>query len=468
MCSSLVLGGRAKVRLSSITFQLVGGPPVLSNDQDGKASISGDVLVAGSFSAASCGEVSGDLLVITTFAGADTVCTIAGNGGRQRVSIHTSCSKPLLVKDTFGAIQLVGFQNSGGASEQRCTSPNNRTKSPKAKTAKSHGKTKHHGTTKHHQGTTKHHQGKTKHHQGKTKHHGKSGRPGGGGAGCNACSTRSGSTAQMASLTLQLVGGPAVLSNDQDGKASVSGDELLAGPFDSVSCSPDLISLRRPVVAVSSDQLGIVASFVSVSQSGGLGVAISGDQMMVSSLAGADLVCAVVGPGGTQTFSIHVSCSKPLSTGDTFGAIQLIGFSNSGGSSESQCSGPKGSDRIGLAGELMTSKRPKEKGKVKSKQKRKRKPKGKGAADGMTAPPSPPLDGVAVAALVLGIAVTLVAAVVAATRILRNRGHANLDQKEPKASVVPGWGAGRAGFENELEFDDTASVVTNGDAGMFW
>jgi hypothetical protein len=94
-------------------------------------------------------------------------------------------------------------------------------------------------------------------------------------------------------------GAGTTISNNQEGKATVSGS--VSGQTAVVTCSGVGFG-PTPVAA------GIPFAVTNV---GG---------------AGANLECSVSAGGSTQTIVIHVSCSKILSVGDQFGSLTITGF----------------------------------------------------------------------------------------------------------------------------------------------
>jgi uncharacterized surface protein with fasciclin (FAS1) repeats len=108
-----------KASLRELIFKYV-ATNTLSNTQEGKASVSGDV--SGNQVSVSCtggGSQAVALNGIYTlgFDGrpeASTECSIVGSGGQQYIEIHTSCSKGLNTGDQFGHLLLVGFRWADG------------------------------------------------------------------------------------------------------------------------------------------------------------------------------------------------------------------------------------------------------------------------------------------------------------------------------------------------------------------
>ena len=115
---------------------------------------------------------------------------------------------------------------------------------------------------------------------------------------CEICYPNGPNSAKVtpSSLTFRLVGGASdYLSNMQGGKASVYGSDMFAGSISSAWCR--------------------LADFE-----------VNGDTLTVSSWSGTDVACTVSGPGGSQTFSVHASCSQPFYLDDQVGAMQLVDF----------------------------------------------------------------------------------------------------------------------------------------------
>lgn len=103
---------------SVVSFAFVGGPAILSNPNQDKASISGST-ITGNHATVVCNQVGfqqslsvGQVGTIQNVqsGGNDLICHVSGsNGGYQSISIHVSCSDPLVVGDRFGALELSGF-----------------------------------------------------------------------------------------------------------------------------------------------------------------------------------------------------------------------------------------------------------------------------------------------------------------------------------------------------------------------
>ena len=108
-----------KANLRELIFKYV-ATNTLSNRQEGKASVSGDV--SGNQVSVSCtggGSQAVALNGIYTLgfdgqSDSSTECSIVGSGGQQHIEIHTSCSKGLNTGDQFGHLLVVGFRWADG------------------------------------------------------------------------------------------------------------------------------------------------------------------------------------------------------------------------------------------------------------------------------------------------------------------------------------------------------------------
>ena len=247
-------GGSSKVRPDTLVFRNVGGSPwYISNQQEGKASVSGSTLVAGTITAGTCSSgtvaINGDVFSVTGWRGADVVCTITAGGGRQTVVIHASCSKALNIGDQFGAVELIDFSSDGGTEDASTCSCE-----PEEP------------------------------------------------VGCDVCFPGGAGSSKVRPTSISFRntgGGPWLLSNRQEGKASVVGSIIAAGTIISATC-----------------QTGTVT--------------VAGDMLTVSNWRGADIRCSITAADGIQAFVVHASCSKALEIGDHFGALRLTDFTSQG------------------------------------------------------------------------------------------------------------------------------------------
>lgn len=125
--------------------------------------------------------------------------------------------------------------------------------------------------------------------------------------------------ARPTSIALRYIGGRA-LTNVQEGKAAVSG----------ASVATDTATVRcdsKRVTGVTR-QVGIGGTYV-------FGDASSDEKL------GSNVECTIMGSNGaSQAVEIHTSCSMPLRSGDIFGALQLVCFSNTVG--ENTCASTLG------------------------------------------------------------------------------------------------------------------------------
>ena len=199
-------GSSSKVRPDSLVFRNVGGGPSnMSNRQEGKASVSGDTLVAGTITTGTCSSgtiaITGDVLTVTGWRGADVICTIRAGGGTQTVVIHASCSKALNIGDQFGAVELIDFSSDGGT-EDASTCSCEPEEPP----------------------------------------------------GCDVCFPAGPGSSKVRpdSITFRNTGGaPWYISNRQEGKASVVGSALAAGDIISATCQTGTVTVAGDMLTVS-------------------------------------------------------------------------------------------------------------------------------------------------------------------------------------------------------------------------
>lgn len=123
-----------KQKINSLTFRYLGGGNTLTNDQEGKAEVSG--FVSGSPVSYSGEGFSGTVSTGATFTigspGGDKLETDTEiRIGGQTITVHTSCSKPINIGDIYGALELVGFTSTTGSTLQNvCTPPSIPSPSP--------------------------------------------------------------------------------------------------------------------------------------------------------------------------------------------------------------------------------------------------------------------------------------------------------------------------------------------------
>ena len=104
-----------------LTFYISGGPPVESF-QEGKGMSSGDIILFNSYYTVNCdnsllSRTNNYIFELSEFEDNDITCDIYDSAGRHQViSFYVSCSKRLVVDDSFGAINLNDYVNSGGYS----------------------------------------------------------------------------------------------------------------------------------------------------------------------------------------------------------------------------------------------------------------------------------------------------------------------------------------------------------------
>lgn len=104
-----------------INFYISGGPPV-GSFQEGKGMSSGDIISFNSDYAVNCdnsllSRTNNYIFELSEFEDNYITCYIYNSSGRHQViSFHVSCSKRLVVDDSFGAINLNDYINSGGYS----------------------------------------------------------------------------------------------------------------------------------------------------------------------------------------------------------------------------------------------------------------------------------------------------------------------------------------------------------------
>ena len=106
------MGSSSGSRPTSLMFEYVGGG-IITNRQDGKASVSGasvssTATISGG-GTSKTGVTVGDQFSLSTNGGSSSSFTISGGGGTQYITIHTSCSKALSTGDIFGGLKIIGF-----------------------------------------------------------------------------------------------------------------------------------------------------------------------------------------------------------------------------------------------------------------------------------------------------------------------------------------------------------------------
>ena len=108
--------GKGKAKISSIVLEYTGGEAQVSNQQNGKASATGDAMTSADATVtcwAKAGRAQGVLSVGGTLSvpvkGAEMTCRIQNGGKVQKIALHTSCSMSLNVGDVYGALTVVSF-----------------------------------------------------------------------------------------------------------------------------------------------------------------------------------------------------------------------------------------------------------------------------------------------------------------------------------------------------------------------
>jgi len=289
-CSACAFGDRPH----TIKFKLrAGGVGALSNAQGGKASVAGDGVAATSsgpftifcFNSKSYYEAQalfgttlelGAIYTASGISGTSLTCKITWGAGQntflQTVNIHTSCSYPIVVGDRFGALELYGYSSdtgvvsnpSGCSSEDPCT-PDADGTAPEAAAS-----------------------------------------------GCTVCGDNR-AKVRTTDLVLKLTtGGPSTFANTQDGKASVTGDEVTPAADGSIT-----VKCYNSKNSLSADGYHPVALGSSFAMSGIAGITTAR--------------CHVQWATGGQFVDIHTSCSKPFAVGDQFGALIIASATLSSG-----------------------------------------------------------------------------------------------------------------------------------------
>ena len=285
-CDVCSLGGRP----DELTFLFVVGAEVaVSNEQDGKGVAFGDkVTGAGPFTlkcfksksesttvGISTSVADGDRYTIVSGGKfpAETACIIAWTGGdeiarEQRLEIHTSCSKQLKAGDQFGSLTLVGYNVNGVDVDSTACSINDEDPCEIDDDEEAS-------------------------------------------SSCTACA--SGSHRSLGELAFELQVG-SVLSNEQEGKASVNGDAVAgAGPF-TVEC----FNHKSPGDTFGAQVLNVGNIYTLTLQ-----------RRLT------EMECTVKwsddGEAKQQDIEIHTSCSKLLAIGDAFGGLVLRGYGDSTG-----------------------------------------------------------------------------------------------------------------------------------------
>ena len=289
-CSACAFGDRPH----TIKFKLrAGGVGALSNAQGGKASVAGDGVAttsSGPFTIFCFNSESnyvaqalfgttlelGAIYTTSGISGTSLICKITWGAGQntflQTVNIHTSCSHPIVVGDRFGALELYGYSSdtgvvsnpSGCSSEDPCT-PGADGTAPEAAAS-----------------------------------------------GCTVCGDNR-AKVRTTDLVLKLTtGGPSTFANTQDGKASVTGDEVTPAADGSIT-----VKCYNSKNSLSAD---------------GYHPVVLGSSFAMSGIAGITTArCHVLWATGGQFVDIHTSCSKPFAVGDQFGALIIASATLSSG-----------------------------------------------------------------------------------------------------------------------------------------
>ena len=271
-----ISGGTQISRPGPIAMTVNAGSPVGSL-QDGKGGSTGSAIAASCTTVAvECHQDGGSsswlpyqvvqlgATVTATAAGTQMECTVTCGSAVQTISMHTSCSKPLFAGQNFGALTIVGFPGQCGSSTPPPPPPPGTAPAPPPPSAV-----------------------------------------------CDACAGASSrvwiedyyapeakssggdsTKPKLSSVTVRYIQGYA-LTNSQEGKASVSPTTPASGPA-TITCNGGAAATVQPG--------GEYTFFVS----------------------GADSVCTVTSSGGTQTITIHTSCSKVINIGDIYGSLALI------------------------------------------------------------------------------------------------------------------------------------------------
>lgn len=203
---------------------------------------------------------------------ADGATTATPCAGTSCATFHTSCSQLLRIGDQFGDVAVSGFLNDDDRTEHDCACEAPTSAAP---------------------------------------------------VQCDACVDK----AKLTELRMRYTGADVVAHAQETGKVSVSGSVNFAAPVD--------IFFR----AERGNDLLLVVYNVHIGDS----IALRPGGKFTSSLVVEIFATNVTGyPGGVTTSPasgaqvlaisvFHTSCSQPLSVSDTFGAIEIIGFSNDDG-----------------------------------------------------------------------------------------------------------------------------------------
>ena len=286
-----------------LEFTYVGGN-TLSNNQQGKTTVVGDSIDTAMARIVCRNDQSGYMPPAEIIAkgetyvfngngqrlGTQTTCRVQGSVGgnligSQVISIHTSCSKPLFTGDIQGALQITCFMTTTGETcSRQVTATGPGTQTARCPTSPPPPPTPGPPTLI----------------------------PPAPAGQCNACG---GSKQSLSSITFRYIGGNQ-LTNQQGGKASVSGGAMSGATGVTIACDASMMAVWD------STRKG--------SKSGGSGstgmVTVDMDGSFSISNFNAETTCTIADGIRIQEVDIHTSCSYPLVIGDIYGSIVLTGF----------------------------------------------------------------------------------------------------------------------------------------------
>jgi hypothetical protein len=292
-------GGHAK--LAELVLLYTGTNTISHSQPNDKVSVTGDpanensiTITAGSESGKGGGTAAtvtltnvqvGDevTIVMDRFPASMELVLTSGTSGAilSTIIFHTSCSKPLLLGDEFGSVQVVGFTTQNGATGSfpvgsTCTDPPS-TVDDCFVCGVGGGM------------------------------HGKSGKGGAGGAG-----------AKLDQLVLEYTGVNTLSHSQPDDKVSVTGDPA----------NENGITISAGTESGHGKGGGASATVILTNVQVGDAVAIDLDRFPASMQL---LLTSGTSGAMLSTIIFHTSCSQALSLGDEFGSVRVVGYTSQTG-----------------------------------------------------------------------------------------------------------------------------------------
>lgn len=313
-----VCGTDYNSKVTLLEFTYIGGN-TLSNSQGGKTTVTGDSINTDIARIVCRNDNSGYMMPAQIVAkgqtyvfngngnrlGTQTTCRVQGSVGgnligSQVISIHTSCSQPLFTGDIQGALQISCFMTTSGETCSSQVSPTGPgPQAARCPTAAAPPPTPGPPTRI----------------------------PPAPVGQCNACRSKQ----SLSSITFRYIGGYQ-LTNQQGGKASISGGAMAGTTGVTIACDASMMNVFDSTRKGSKGGSGSATGMVTVDMDGSFSI----------SNFNAETTCTIADGIRIQEVDIHTSCSWPLNIGDIYGSIVLTSFNGANTGIVSEANGCTG------------------------------------------------------------------------------------------------------------------------------